>query len=61
MFSKLEAIGSRLLTRLVPGTEASAATTACGWKYFPQCMECNYGPCRGYCCDGSGCSEVRCS
>ncbi|MEV4973348.1 hypothetical protein [Streptomyces scopuliridis] len=61
MLKRIETMGARLLERLVPSADASAASAACGWKYFAQCMECNYGPCRGYCCDGSGCSEVRCS
>ncbi len=57
MFHKIEALGSRLLERLVPAVEASAsAQDHCG--SWGSCPRCNGRPCHGCCVTGGGCWYV---
>jgi hypothetical protein len=59
MYKKLEALGSKMLGRFVPRVDASAsAATPCSYRSFSSCYQCNYGPCRAYCCDGAGCQSL---
>jgi hypothetical protein len=60
MYRMVERAGSRLLGLFLPRIEASAASAACGRKYFSSCWQCGYGPCDAYCCPLDGCSSVRC-
>lgn len=58
MISKIESLGSRLLARLVPAVEASAATCSSPWgpKFFPSCYQCAGGAaCTACCRSGYGC------
>ncbi|GAB1646594.1 hypothetical protein [Krasilnikovia sp. MM14-A1259] len=41
MFGKLEALGSRILSRFVPQIDAAA----CGWKHWDSCWQCKGKPC----------------
>ena len=62
MYKKLEELGSKMLGRFVPKVDASASAEAgCYYHYYDGCYQCDYGPCRAYCCDGNGChSGVAC-
>ncbi|GAA2317071.1 hypothetical protein [Streptomyces violaceusniger] len=60
MYKRLEAVGTRLLARLVPTTEAAASAAGCSWNTYPSCWQCGYGPCTANCCSSGACPTVIC-
>ncbi|MER5645913.1 hypothetical protein [Streptosporangium sp. NPDC002524] len=52
MYARIEALGSSLLSRFVPKTDAQA----CGWYSWSACWQCAGSACSVNTCNG----ELRC-